>query len=163
MGDCTIPQLGSGPDNKTSGSGFYNVQDYRDILQYANERHIEVIPEIDMPGHSAAAIAAMAYREAKILKMTQHGNQNVPESLLLSKHVGKNEIFSPQKWTRNAIDPCLNSSYRFVETVIDGLIDLHKPVQQLKLFHLGGDEVASGVWNDSKACLAMSATGKPLA
>jgi hexosaminidase len=161
-GICTIPQLGSGPDNNTHGSGFYTVQDYKDILKYANERHIQVIPEIETPGHATAAIVAMEYRESKILEMKKHGNKNVPKSYLLSKHTNKNEIFSPQKWTRNAMNPCLNTTYDFVETVVDDLIELHRDVQPLTVLHLGGDEVPSGAWDDSKACLDMLDKGETI-
>ncbi|CAC5362530.1 HEXA_B [Mytilus coruscus] len=70
---CLIPQLGSGPDNTTSGSGFYSIQEYKDILRYAKKRHIEVIPEIDMPGHARAAIIAMEARYRK------HNNKILPK------------------------------------------------------------------------------------
>ena len=59
---CILPQLGSGPTPFTSGSGFYSVSDYEEILRHANERHIEVIPEFDMPGHMHAGIRAMEAR-----------------------------------------------------------------------------------------------------
>ena len=49
---CLIPSLGSGPDPTHPGSGFYTKDDYREILMYANNRHVQVIPEIDMPGHA---------------------------------------------------------------------------------------------------------------
>ena len=54
-----MPLLGSGPDTCRSGSGFFSVEEYREILRYATQRHIEVIPEIDMPGHCHAAVQAM--------------------------------------------------------------------------------------------------------
>ncbi|WAQ95650.1 CHB-like protein [Mya arenaria] len=72
---CVLPQWGSGPDSDTSGSGFYTVEDYREMLEYAKARHIEIIPEIDMPGHSAAAMAAMEKREDDIDFMKMHGLQ----------------------------------------------------------------------------------------
>ena len=53
-----IPQFGSGPDDTTSGSGFYTQDEYREILQLAEDLHIKVIPEFDMPGHTHAAIKA---------------------------------------------------------------------------------------------------------
>lgn len=54
-----LPLLGSGPTACPPGSGYFTVQDYQEILMFAAERHIEVIPEIDMPGHCHAAIRAM--------------------------------------------------------------------------------------------------------
>ena len=44
------------------GSGYYSVSDYQKILKVASANHIEVIPEIDIPGHSHAAIRAMEAR-----------------------------------------------------------------------------------------------------
>lgn len=54
-----LPLLGSGPYTTSSGSGFLSVEEYREILRFATQRHIEVIPEIDMPGHCHAAVKAM--------------------------------------------------------------------------------------------------------
>src|SRR5439155_13760966 len=45
-----------------TGSGFYTTRDFEDILAYAAERHIHVIPEIDVPGHARAAVQAMEFR-----------------------------------------------------------------------------------------------------
>ncbi|KAH9502996.1 hypothetical protein Btru_072579 [Bulinus truncatus] len=56
---CLLPFLGSGPFSGPPGTGHYSVDDYRDIFRYHSTRHIEVIPEIDMPGHSHAAIKSM--------------------------------------------------------------------------------------------------------
>ena len=70
----TLPQLGSGPDAEGLGCGYYSVQDYKDIVQYAADRHIEVIPEIDLPGHSHAAIKAMELRRKRYLAK---GNETV--------------------------------------------------------------------------------------
>ena len=60
--ECIISQLGSGPTTYTSGSGFYAREEYREILRYANERHIQVTPELDMPAHMHAGIKAMEAR-----------------------------------------------------------------------------------------------------
>lgn len=51
-----MSQLGSGPTIVGSGSGYYSKKQYQEILRYAKQRHIEVIPEIDMPGHGHAVI-----------------------------------------------------------------------------------------------------------
>ncbi len=63
--ECILPQLGSNPVTGGSGSGFFNVLQYQQILRFAVERHIEVIPEFDFPGHSHAAIKAMEARFRK--------------------------------------------------------------------------------------------------
>lgn len=60
-----LPYLGSGPHDAAS-SQYYSVTDYRDILRRATELHVQVIPEIDMPGHMHAAIQSMRVRTAKL-------------------------------------------------------------------------------------------------
>uniref|UniRef100_UPI0018F11C8B family 20 glycosylhydrolase n=1 Tax=Vibrio harveyi TaxID=669 RepID=UPI0018F11C8B len=47
------------------GWGYYTVQDFKDILKYAGDRHIDVILEYDFPAHARAAIKAMEYRYNK--------------------------------------------------------------------------------------------------
>ena len=60
---------GSGPDTgKISGSGFYTKSDFIEILRYANDRHIRVLPEIETPGHARAAIKSMNTRYNRIMK-----------------------------------------------------------------------------------------------
>src|SRR5262249_10890165 len=57
------PHYGSGPDvGRPFGSGFYSRAEYAEILNYAAARHIEVVPELEMPGHARAPIKAMAAR-----------------------------------------------------------------------------------------------------
>lgn len=56
---CVDSQLGSGPGTGNAGTGYYTVKDYQEILRYADDRHVMVIPEFDMPGHGHAAIKAM--------------------------------------------------------------------------------------------------------
>nr|WP_305462901.1 family 20 glycosylhydrolase [Photobacterium leiognathi] len=60
---CLMPVLGAGPNKKTQ---YYSVEDYKNILKYANDRNITVIPELDMPGHARAAILAMESRYRKL-------------------------------------------------------------------------------------------------
>ena len=51
-----------------SGTGFYSTEDYREILRHAKERHIQVIPEFDLPGHSHAAIKSKMARHDRLVK-----------------------------------------------------------------------------------------------
>src|SRR3546814_11776282 len=59
---CLLPQLGAGPDGTGAVNGYLTVADYEAIVRAAAARQIEVIPSIDMPGHSRAAIRAMEDR-----------------------------------------------------------------------------------------------------
>jgi N-acetyl-beta-hexosaminidase len=58
--------LGSGPFTNSSGSGYYSVEEYRDILRHAVSRHVEVVPEFDMPSHSHAALKSMERRYKRL-------------------------------------------------------------------------------------------------
>jgi hexosaminidase len=62
------------------GSGFYSRADFIEILRYANDRHIIVLPEIETPGHARAAIKAMNARYEKFMK---EGNKEEAERYLL--------------------------------------------------------------------------------
>ena len=63
---CILPQLGAGPDGTSGVNGYLSTADYVAIVQAAAARQIEVIPSIDMPGHSRAAILAMELRHARL-------------------------------------------------------------------------------------------------
>ena len=74
------------------------------------------------------------------------------ESYLLSDVITDTNILSPQKWTANVVSPCLNTTFRFIEKVVDEFIEIHKIIQPLKIFHIGGDEVPHGVFDHSPSC-----------
>ncbi|KAK3094852.1 hypothetical protein FSP39_007074 [Pinctada imbricata] len=146
---CTLPQLGSDPNDGSSGTGYYTVDEYREILKYANDRNIQVIPEIDMPGHCRAGIKAM---EARYRQYLNYGNKTAAEEYLLTELGDPSEYLTVQWFTDNAINPCMDSSYRFIAHVINSLIDMHINIQPLNIFHFGGDEVAHGAWEASNIC-----------
>lgn len=139
-----------------TGSGYYTAKDYRDILRYASDRHIEVIPEIDTPGHSRAAIVAMEDRYKKFMK-----SENVDEAkrFLLSDMDDSSHFLTHQTYKHNVMSPCLHTTFDFLEVVANTLYDMHKDIQPLKMVHFGGpggDEFSSNVWNNSKACRELS-------
>ncbi|KAH9512778.1 hypothetical protein Btru_038173 [Bulinus truncatus] len=148
---CLLPQLGSGPDNSTShGSGYLTSADYLEILDRARQRHVTVIPEIDMPGHARAAIVAMKVRKERLTALGQ-----LDEGLrtYLTEENDTSVYETPQMFSDNAINPCLEETYIFVNMVLDELISLHNQGRQpLKTFHFGGDEVGIGAWVNSTEC-----------
>lgn len=151
---CLIPQRGTGPDKSHPGSGFYTVQDYQDILQYAADRHIVIIPEIDMPGHSKAAVASMEYRKSKIENIhSRGGDVSTWKTYSLLDQLDKPRVKSFQKWTANIMNPCISSTYEFIDKVLDELIIMHKGIKDLGIFSIGGiDKLPEGVWENSPAC-----------
>ncbi|XP_013390455.1 uncharacterized protein LOC106158882 [Lingula anatina] len=147
---CVVSQLGSLPNGVGLGSGYFTVDDYKEILRFANDRHIEVIPEVDTPGHSHAAIIAMKARSANLKEKGQP--DSVADQYLLSEPNDTSTYLSVQYFDDNALNPCQESSYRFVEHVVSALIDMHRDIQPLKWFHYGGDEVPDGIWINSTIC-----------
>nr|XP_009858403.2 uncharacterized protein LOC100177256 [Ciona intestinalis] len=144
-----IPQLGSGPFNDTSGSGFYSKNEYIEILMEAEKNHIRVIPEIDLPGHAHAAIKSNLQYYKRLL--SEGENQEVAEDSLISDLQDKSKYLSVQMFTDNTVNPCIPGTYTFIRKVVKELVDLHNGVQNLTVFHLGGDEVVDA-WTESEKC-----------
>jgi hexosaminidase len=148
------PSFGSGPDvNNKQGTGHYTKRDYIEILRYATERHIRVIPEIETPGHARAAIKSMDARYDRLMK---EGNKQEAERFLLRDPQDESVYRSVQGWNDNVINVALPSTYAFLERVVDELLAMYKeagaPIQTI---HFGGDEVPAGVWEKSPACAAL--------
>jgi hexosaminidase len=109
-------------DDKPHG-GFYTQEDIREIVEYARARHINVVPEIEMPGHAQAAIAS--YPELGNLK----------EILPVFTRWGVNEnIFNPKE-----------STILFLQDVLAEVLDLFPS----KFIHVGGDEAVKTQWKSS--------------
>ena len=107
-----------------------------------------MIPEFDMPAHSHAAIKAMEARYNKY-RMT---NTTKAEEFRLIDPEDTSEYITLQWWYDNVMNPCIESTYRFVAKVVDTLIALHEGIQPLKTFHFGGDEAPKGAWENSTRC-----------
>ncbi|GAL05885.1 beta-N-acetylhexosaminidase [Photobacterium aphoticum] len=111
--------------------GFYTKQDIRDVIAYASDRGITVIPEIDIPGHCRAAI------------------RSLPD--LLVDPQDRSKYRSIQGYTDNILSPALKGTYTFLTNVLDEICELF-PAPYV---HIGADEVPAGVWTDSPACHAL--------
>ncbi|MBB6458940.1 family 20 glycosylhydrolase [Flammeovirga kamogawensis] len=147
----TIPSYGSGPRG-TEGisNGYYTRADYIEILQYAKARNIEVIPEVDVPGHARIAINAMRLRSDRL--KTQEKLKEANE-FTLDDPEDASEYSSVQGFNDNTICPCENSSYNFIDALIGEFNDIYTEAGvPLETMHLGGDEVAHGVWEKSPSC-----------
>jgi hexosaminidase len=150
------PSHGSGPEvNNPFGTGYYTKADYIEILKYANDRHITVVPEIETPGHARGAIKAM---NARYDRLMAEGKKAEAEKYLLYDQNDKSDYRSVQYWNDNVIDVSLPSTYNFVETVVNDLISTYKEAgAPLPTIHFGGDEVPANVWEKSPAYLALKA------
>jgi len=142
------PAFGSGGVvDRPWGSGFFSRADYIEILRYAAARHIEVIPEIEMPGHARAAIKAM---EARYRNRLAAGDTAGARRYLLSDPDDRSVYTSAQNYHDNVMNPALESTYQFVEQVVSDLVAMHRDAGvPLRHIHMGGDEVPSGVWEGS--------------
>jgi hexosaminidase len=155
---CLLTQLGTGPHASGSGNGYYSTADFIEIIKFASARHIEVVPEIDMPGHARAAVKSMEARYKKLLKA---GKKAEAEQYLLSDPLDKSQYITVQSYTDNSINVCLPSTYAFVDKVIYELQQMYRKAgTKLVTFHMGGDEVGAGSWTASPACNALFAKGE---
>ncbi|UIR55643.1 carbohydate-binding domain-containing protein [Sphingobacterium sp. SRCM116780] len=144
-GNSLQPAYGSGAVPKEKQ--FLSAQDYIEILQYAQARHIEVIPEIETPGHARAAIKSM---EARYHKFKQAGDLKAAEEYLLHDPNDVSVYNSAQNWNDNVLNPALPSTYHFISKVIDEVKAMHeKAGVPLTMIDLGGDETPAGVWEKS--------------
>src|SRR5450432_3951193 len=151
------PSHGSGPDTgNIPGSGFYSRKDLIEILRYANDRHILVLPEIETPGHARAAIKSMNARYERLMK---EGKKEEAERFLLYDPNDHSKYLTNQYWNDNIMDPSLPSTYHFIETVINDMVAIYKEAGvPLKSIHFGGDEVPAHVLEKSPAFLTLVAS-----
>jgi hexosaminidase len=108
-------------------SGFYSQNEIREIVSYASKRHITIVPEIEMPGHSLAALAS--YQE-----LSCSGGP-----FEVATHFG---IFSKIYCAGK------ESVFTFLENILDEIIELF-PSQYI---HIGGDETPKKLWRNCPAC-----------
>ena len=123
---------------------YYTSEEYKQILHYAWERHIAVIPEFDAPGHSRASIKAMQAYERR----------TGDASYQLQDPADTSHYWSAQDFTDNVLSVYLPSIYTFYGKVFDEVIRLHQEAEvPLLAIHIGGDEVPGGAWanEDRKA------------
>ncbi|SNR74840.1 beta-N-acetylhexosaminidase [Lutibacter flavus] len=107
-----------------SHSGFYTQNEIKEIVKYASERHITIVPEIEMPGHATAAIASYSWLG------TTKKEIEVPIKFGVSEEVY--DISDPKV-------------YQFLTDVLDEVMDLFPS----KVIHIGGDEVKYTHWKNS--------------
>lgn len=152
--DKIFPFYASGPNAKDSyGSGFYTKEDFIEILEYATERHIEVIPEIDMPGHMRAAIKAMAARYNHYMNQGELGDEAKAREYLIHDFDDESEYSSAQGYNDNTMCVCQESSFTFIEKIVDELVLMYNAAgAPFTTFHTGGDEVPYGAWQKSPTC-----------
>ena len=116
------------PDGERYG-GFYTPKDIKEIVAYAKKKFIEIIPEIDIPGHSQAAVAAY------------------PEFLACDPE-NKHEVWLQQGISTDVINVANPKAMQFAKEVIDELTELFP----FNYIHLGGDECPTNKWQKNDEC-----------
>ncbi|UFH36914.1 beta-N-acetylhexosaminidase [Flavobacterium acetivorans] len=138
---------GTGNDN-TPESGFYTQEEVKEIVKYASDRFITVIPEIEMPGHSSAAIAAYpllscfpdektVIPDAVISEKSKQELANGRVKLVQETWGVFTDVYAPTEYT-----------FKFLEDVLDEVMALFPS----KYIHVGGDESPKDAWKRSEFC-----------
>jgi len=117
-----------GPDGRYGG--FYTPADIREVVKYAAARHITIVPEIEMPGHATAALAAYP----------QFSCTGGPFTIPLTAGIF-NGIYNPAN----------EQTFKFLDDVLTEVFQLFPG----KYVHVGGDEVPKDTWKNSPACQAL--------
>ncbi|MBE7173225.1 MAG: beta-N-acetylhexosaminidase [Williamsia sp.] len=132
---------GTGNDNTRSG-GFYTQQQVKEIVAYAADRYITVVPEIEMPGHASAAIAAYPELSCFPNENTKRPRGTVWSGDTTGKQVQQTwgvfpDVFCPSEKT-----------FSFLQDVLDEIL----PLFPSKYIHIGGDECPKDNWKRSEFC-----------
>lgn len=101
---------------------FYSQAEIRDLVRYAGERGVRIIPEFDMPGHNLAVVTA--YPELAVRPIADS---------------------DPLRIAKGALNPASERTYRFLQSLLGEMTTLFPDRQ----FHVGGDEVSAAAWKDS--------------
>ena len=138
---------GDGNDNTKHG-GYYSQEEIKDLVAYARKKYINIIPEIELPGHASAAIAAYPAlscfpEESSAAELKTLSNQ----SQIALKEKGKKivqeswgvfqDVFSPTEY-----------SFHFIENILDEVCELFPSTY----IHIGGDECPKESWKRSAFC-----------
>ena len=122
-----------GADEPATYGGYYTQKEMRELVKYAAERNINIVPEIEMPAHAAAAIASYPELACPVV----------------DKFVG---VFPGIGGYDASIILCAGkeSTYQFLTDVLDEVMDIFPS----KYIHLGGDEANKSVWEKCPECNA---------
>ena len=146
------------PDTKEgTANGYITREEFIDFLKYCKELGVDVIPEIESPGHARAAVKAMEARYRRtgddFYRLREDGDTSV--------------YTSAQAFHDNLMNPALPGPYRFMDKVFDEIIAMYKDAGvELTAIHIGGDEVPEGAWDGSpsaqKMCAELGISGRHL-
>ena len=128
--ETVVGSLSSGIYDGTPHGGFYTQEEVKDLIEYAAKRYVTIIPEIEIPGHSLAAISC--YPELSC-GLEDHYETATRWGIFRQVYCPKEETF------------------KFLEDVFDEVIDLFPS----ELIHIGGDECPKTSWKQCPHCQAL--------
>jgi hexosaminidase len=131
------------PGEAATDGGFYTQDDIKEIIKYAQERFITIVPELDVPGHCMAAIAS--YPE---LCCTNDSSIQVNPGTSFSEWYGNGTF---KMLIDNTLNPSDEKVYEFLDKVFTELAELFPN----KYIHVGGDECYKGFWAADPGCQAL--------
>lgn len=131
------------PGEKATYGGFYTHEDIRELVKYAADRFVNILPEIDVPGHSLAAIAA--YPE---LSCTPGKYYVSPGDRFMVWPGGGQHFYG---LLDNTICPALEKNFEFLDKVFTEVAELFP----FGYIHMGGDETARNFWEKSESIKAL--------
>ncbi len=118
------------PGEKATYGGYYTQEQVKELVKYAADRFVTIVPEIDMPGHSQALVAAY------------------PE---LACDPGPHYVATGGRVSGNTLCPAREETYRFIENVLAEVL----PLFPGPWFHVGGDECNKSCWEKNPECQAL--------
>lgn len=128
-----FPAWGDGPEESQD---FISGDEFVQLLKFAAEHHVNLVLELNLPGHANAMIRAMA----------ASGRYQVLDSNDQSTHR------SAQGYTHNVMNVCLPGTYALAADILQAIAGYYKQADvPLRALHLGGDEVPAGAWLNSPA------------
>jgi hexosaminidase len=131
---ASIPAPISGEE--TTYGGFYTQEQIKEVVKYASARNVTIIPEIDLPGHSMAALAA--YPELSTKREPKYVSPGDKFAEWFADGSFKMNI-------ENTLNPADEKVYEFIDKVYGEVAQLFPS----KYIHMGGDECYKGYWEES--------------
>src|SRR5438034_9317276 len=128
------------PDEPRNFGGFYTQDDIKEIVQYAKDRFVDILPEVDVPGHSLAAVAS--YPEISCSSEAVNYHVNSGENFMDWSHGAP-----PIALVDNTLCPANEKAYEFLDKVFTELAALFP----FEYIHVGGDECPKNYWEKSDA------------
>lgn len=136
------------------GPYAYTIKELKEVVAYAKERHIEILPEVDMPGHMVAAVHAYPEfstdPESRIAKEAGIALDSEPVSNNDASHFTHN-IWNVGGVSRDVLDVSNPKVIQFAKDVVDVLAE----VFPYEYIHIGGDECPTYAWEKSASCQAL--------